>query len=64
MNALLRLIFALLTMTFLVTSPFALALEAPKISPAKKHTLMLNAGGQSIKAEVAADDAKIGRAHV
>ena len=57
MNALLRLIFALLTMTFLVTSPFALALEAPKISPAKKHTLMLNAGGQSIKAEVAADDA-------
>ena len=57
MNALLRLIFALLTMTFVVTSPFALALEAPKIGAAKKHILMLNAGGQSIKAEVAADDA-------
>ena len=59
MNVLLRLTFALLTMTFVVTSPFAIALEAPKITltPDKKHTLMLNAGGQSIKAEVAADDA-------
>ena len=57
MNALLRLTSAVLTLACLSTSPYTTALESSKSTTVKNHAITLSAGGQSIKAEVAADDA-------
>jgi len=63
MNSSLRFISFLITLSFLLTLScsinltFAAAPEAPKKTIAKTHLIALTAGGQSIKAEVAADDA-------
>lgn len=57
MNALLRLTSAVFILACLSTSPYTSALESPKSTAVKNRVITLNAGGQSIKAEVAADDA-------
>ncbi len=57
MNALLRLTSAVFTLACLSISPYVSALESPQSTAVKNRVITLSAGGRSIKAEVAADDA-------